>query len=102
MYGEDAIDVTNTKYINKFEFLEQNFTSLITNYNGAEIYGKVDRDSVHKHKHQAKKYRKKLREENPAITKEQLARQSLDPVLSALHPLKNFGAISESIDEKLK
>lgn len=33
-YGEDGIDVVNTKYLEKFKFLEQNFTSLITSYNG--------------------------------------------------------------------
>jgi DNA-directed RNA polymerase I subunit RPA1 len=30
MYGDDGIDVINTKYIDKFEFLESNFNSLIT------------------------------------------------------------------------
>ena len=30
MYGEDGIDVINTKYLDKFEFLESNFNSLIS------------------------------------------------------------------------
>ena len=30
MYGDDGIDVINTKYLDKLEFLEQNFNSLIT------------------------------------------------------------------------
>jgi hypothetical protein len=30
MYGDDGIDVINTKYLDKFEFLESNFNSLIT------------------------------------------------------------------------
>jgi DNA-directed RNA polymerase I subunit RPA1 len=29
-YGDDGIDVINTKYLDKFEFLEQNFNSLIS------------------------------------------------------------------------
>jgi hypothetical protein len=30
MYGDDGIDVINSKYLDKFEFLESNFNSLIT------------------------------------------------------------------------
>lgn len=30
VYGDDGIDVLNTKYLDKFEFLEQNFNSLIS------------------------------------------------------------------------
>lgn len=34
LYGEDSIDVMNTKFLDRFSFLESNFSSLITNYNG--------------------------------------------------------------------
>lgn len=37
LYGEDGIDVMNSKYLEKYDFLEKNFTSLITTYNGSEI-----------------------------------------------------------------
>jgi len=37
LYGEDSVDVMNTKYLDQFKFLEQNFTSLITSYNATEI-----------------------------------------------------------------
>ena len=39
-YGEDGIDVINTKFLNKFSFLEQNFNSFLTS--GADIIRKVD------------------------------------------------------------
>jgi len=48
VYGEDGVDVLNTKYLDKFEFLEQNFNSLISK--GEDIMGKVDQDSVASYK----------------------------------------------------
>jgi hypothetical protein len=42
LYGDDGIDVMNSKFLDRFGFLEQNFTSLITTYNSKEIMARVD------------------------------------------------------------
>ena len=42
LYGDDGIDVVSSKFLDRFSFLEQNFTSLITNYNSADIMSRVD------------------------------------------------------------
>lgn len=53
VYGDDGIDVINTKYLDKFEFLEQNFNSLITS--GQDIIRKVDCSKVMEYKKAVKK-----------------------------------------------
>ena len=53
MYGDDGIDVINTKYLDKFEFLESNFNSLITS--GQDILRKVDSEKVLEHKKATKR-----------------------------------------------
>jgi len=63
LYGEDAIDVMNTKFLEKFNFLEQNFTSLITNYNGGEIMQRVNSVAIDEYKAQCKKKLKAIKRE---------------------------------------
>ena len=79
LYGEDGIDVMNTKYMEQFEFFENNFTSLVTQYNTEDIYNKVNKKEVRK------------------LKKEKFE----DPILSKLNPGKYFGAISDRAQEKL-
>lgn len=69
MYGDDGIDVINTKYLDKFEFLEQNFNSLITR--GQDIIRKVDCKKVPEFKKTVKKQAKKQRQLNPKLTQSQ-------------------------------
>ena len=42
LYGDDGIDVINTKFLERFNFLEQNFTSLMQSYKPGEILKNVD------------------------------------------------------------
>lgn len=44
---------------------------------------------------------KKLHKESPLLNKQQLIKQSGDPVMSKYHPLKYFGAISEKMNQQL-
>lgn len=41
-YGDDAIDVTKSKHLTKFDFAARNHDSLLQKYNPAAIAGKVD------------------------------------------------------------
>lgn len=69
MYGDDGIDVINTKYLDKFEFLEQNFNSLITS--GQEIISRVDHKKVAEYKKAVKKKVKKQKAADPLLTQEE-------------------------------
>jgi DNA-directed RNA polymerase I subunit RPA1 len=46
LYGDDGIDVMNSKYLDRFQFLEQNFSSILANSNGHDILQRVDQVSV--------------------------------------------------------
>mmetsp|Transcript_19249 Transcript_19249/g.32787 ORF Transcript_19249/g.32787 Transcript_19249/m.32787 type:complete len:862 (-) Transcript_19249:724-3309(-) len=95
MYGEDGVDVTHSKYLDKFDFLEQNFNSLITS--GKDLISKVDQTSVPEHKKQQKRRAKLLKKERPELSSREALAQSSDPLLSLFHPQKYFGAISEKM-----
>jgi hypothetical protein len=41
----------NSKFLDRFGFLEQNFTSLITTYNSKEIMARVDTTQAEAYKH---------------------------------------------------
>ena len=95
MYGEDGIDVINTKYLDKFEFLEQNFNSLIGS--GVDIMRRVDQLSVAEHKKASRRTAKRIKKENPELSNREALEQSSDPLLNLFHPQKYFGAISEKM-----
>lgn len=102
LYGEDAIDVMNTKFLEKFNFLEQNFTSLITNYNGGEIMQRVNSVAIDEYKTKCKKKLKAIKREQPNISNHELKKHRGEPAISLYHPLKYFGSISEKMESKLK
>jgi DNA-directed RNA polymerase I subunit RPA1 len=55
LYGDDGIDVISSKFLDRFSFLEQNFTSLITNYNSADIMSRVNTEQAERYKHDSRK-----------------------------------------------
>jgi len=99
MYGEDGVDVLNTKYLDKFEFLEQNFNSLITT--GSDIVRRTDSEAVPAYKKATRRHAKLLKKADPALSSKQALAKASDPLLSLFHPQKFFGAISERVAEGL-
>ena len=84
LYGEDGVDVLNTKYLDKFEFLEQNFNSLVTT--GSDIVRRTDSEAVKAHKKASKRVAKMLKKANPSMSSREALTQSSDPLLSLFHP----------------
>jgi DNA-directed RNA polymerase I subunit RPA1 len=93
MYGEDGIDVLNTKYLDKYTFLEQNFNSLVKS--GSDIVKRTDAETVKNHKKASKRVAKMLKKANPAMSNREALNESSDPLLNLFHPQKYFGCISE-------
>ena len=103
LYGEDGIDVMNSKYLDRFAFLEQNFTSLISNYNAADIMSRVDAKQAENYKHLDRKNMKRVKKENPTMSKSEIYKNHRGvPAISLYHPLRYFGSIAEKVDDKLK
>ena len=84
LYGEDGVDVLNTKYLDKFEFLEQNFNSLVTT--GSDIVRRTDSEAVKAHLKASKRVAKMLKKANPSMSSREALTQSSDPLLSLFHP----------------
>lgn len=84
MYGDDGIDVINSKYLDKFDFLESNFNSLITS--GQDILSKVDSEKVLEHKKATKRAARQLKKLNPQISSKEALQNCSDPLLSIFHP----------------
>ena len=99
MYGDDGIDVINTKYLDKFEFLESNFNSLISS--GQDIIKRVNTDAIPDHKKQTRRKAKALKQEEPSMSSKEALERSSDPVLNLYHPQKYFGSISEKMQNGL-
>lgn len=100
MYGDDGADVLNTKYLDKFEFLEQNFHSLVKT--GSDIIKKTNSEAVPEHKKKSKRVAKMIKKANPEMSNREAIQASSDPVLSLFNPLKYFGSISEKTSFSLE
>lgn len=103
LYGDDGIDVMNSKYLDRFQFLEQNFSSTVA-YSGAQgIMERVDTTGVKDYRNKVRRAMKKVRDENPHLSKEEIIKNHRgDPVIANFHPQRYFGAISEKIEDQLK
>jgi hypothetical protein len=50
MYGDDGVDVMETKYLNKFKFMENNHTTIQRNVNKFLQFGAVEIETIPKAK----------------------------------------------------
>lgn len=97
IYGDDGIDVLNTTYLDKYEFLEQNFNSLISQ--GKDIINRVDSKTVAEYKKSSRRVAKMLKKSNPEISSKEALDRSTEPLLNLFHPQKYFGSISDKMSD---
>ncbi|WFC99819.1 DNA-directed RNA polymerase [Malassezia yamatoensis] len=83
-YGEDALDVTKSKYLDRFDFTAQNFESYRRRYHPAQLEQSMEVDN-------APEYMKK------ALKKP----HKYPPVLSVYPPSRHFGSMSETFAKKV-
>mmetsp|Transcript_6227 Transcript_6227/g.5660 ORF Transcript_6227/g.5660 Transcript_6227/m.5660 type:complete len:190 (-) Transcript_6227:1428-1997(-) len=86
-YGEDAIDTTKTKYLSKFNFIEDNVRGYIEKYNPSALAKRLDQNSV-------KNYLKKRKTQDPEDVKQ-------DTILNNYLPGTYFGAVSENMADSI-
>ena len=89
VYGEDGIEVTKSKHLTDFQFLAENYLSLVAELNISEEFGKIN---VINMSEKAKRHTKK------ALKKYEKSDQldCMDPALTWYNPGASFGATSES------
>jgi len=91
LYGEDGIDVTEMLYLNKFDFLEQNYAGMLKNYYSDNIMSSIDSETVNT----IRKEQKKRKRDGDKTIKDE------DPLISRYNPSRYLGSISEKMNNEL-
>lgn len=84
-YGEDALDVTKSKYLERFDFTAQNFESYRRRYSPAQLEELMEVEAAPEHMKKALKKPHKY-----------------PPVLSVYPPTRHFGSMSETFARKVE
>mmetsp|Transcript_47639 Transcript_47639/g.64627 ORF Transcript_47639/g.64627 Transcript_47639/m.64627 type:complete len:214 (+) Transcript_47639:1106-1747(+) len=100
LYGDDSIDVMNTKYLDKLKFLENNYQSLMKN--SQELINSSETSAVEKYNKRTEKRIKKLMSNNINMNRSDAIDMVADPVVSVLNPQKYIGSISEKMTSSLE
>ena len=84
-YGEDALDVTKSRYLERFDFQAHNFESYRRRYNPAQLEQSMEVEQAPDHMKRALKKPHKY-----------------PPVLDVYAPARHFGAMSETFARKVE
>ncbi|WFD27804.1 DNA-directed RNA polymerase [Malassezia nana] len=84
-YGEDALDVTKSKYLDRFDFMVQNFESYRRRYNPVQLASTMEVEQAPDHMKRALKKPHKYA-----------------PALSLYPPARHFGSMSETYARKVE
>ncbi|PWN47916.1 beta and beta-prime subunits of DNA dependent RNA-polymerase, partial [Violaceomyces palustris] len=84
-YGEDALDVTKSKYLEQFDFTAENFDSFCKRYDPRQLEDVMEAELAPEHMKKALKKPHKYA-----------------PALSVYSPARHFGAMSESFARKVE
>jgi DNA-directed RNA polymerase I subunit RPA1 len=97
-YGEDAVDVTKSSYLSKFQFLEDNYDAVVDYLNPANNLLAFDCESAGPFQTKLdawpKKAEKRRRKNKPIPVQP-------DPLLSIFNPGRVFGVVSEGFSSQL-
>ena len=92
-YGEDALDPHKTKFMKKYDFIEQNYHNYLQRYRSTGAHEFLDRTKV--------KAFLKQREEKKLECIEKKKPVVIDTILRNFQPGNHIGAVSEDILESL-
>lgn len=84
-YGEDALDITKSKYLERFDFMAQNFESYRRRYDPMQLAESVEVELAPEHMKKALKKPHKY-----------------PPALSLFSPSRHFGAMSEAFARRVE
>lgn len=102
MYGDDGVDVMETKFLDKFKFLERNYSAMSTRAKKLVETGAVEIEPIKKEHKKILKEAKKLMNNDSSLTATQAKHMVSDPLIMKFNPLKHFGAISEKMTDSMR
>ena len=102
-YGDDGVDVMETKFLDKFHFMDLNHMCLFKQ-NDKKILesGAVEIEPIKAAKKDIKRKAKKLLDNDPNLSVVEAKHSVSDPLLSRFHPQRYFGSISEKMESSLQ
>ena len=102
MYGDDGIDVMETKYLDKFKFLERNYQAMSRKAKQLIQTGAVEIEPIKREHKTVLKKAKKLIQEDSSLTATEAKKMASDPLISKFNPLRHFGTISENMGDQMR
>jgi DNA-directed RNA polymerase I subunit RPA1 len=97
-YGDDGIDVMNTKFLDKFKFMENNHAVCYKGIDNFIKSGVVDSAPVEKAKIKDQRKAKKLQKIEKHLSEVEALYKVADPLISRYSPLRYFGVVSEKME----
>ena len=101
-YGDDGIDVMNSKFFDKLKFMDSNHTICRRDIDKLLSSGAAETDAVKAAKHQDAKKAKKVMKADKKLSQFDAICKVSDPLLSRFHPQRHFGVISEKMEQTLQ
>lgn len=102
MYGDDGVDVMENMFLDKFKFLERNFTALSRRAKKLVESGAVEIEPVKAAQKQVLKKTKQLMAADKALGASEAKKKVSEPLIAKFNPLRFFGAISEKMSDNLR
>lgn len=105
LYGEDGVDVMNSKFLDKFRFMERNHASIFGRSKPILDSGVIQIEPIEQAKKQIRREAKVIYAKDKAAGQErakELAVLRFDPLLSQFHPQKHLGSVPEKLESALQ
>lgn len=99
MYGDDGVDVMETKFLDKFKFLEHNYSMMSQRAKKLVQTGAFEIEPIKKEHKSVLRKAKKLMQSEPSLGASEAKQRVSDPLISMFNPLRHFGAISENMND---
>jgi len=102
MYGDDGIDVMETKFLDKFKFLERNYNTMSRRAQKLVESGAVEIEPIKAEYKQVLKRAKKAMQNDSSLSTKEAKELVSEPLIAKFNPLRHFGAISEKMSDSMR
>ena len=102
MYGDDGVDVMETKFLDKFKFLERNYNEMSRRAKKLVESGAVEIEPIKAEYKKTLKNAKVAMKKDSSLSSKQAKELVSEPLISKFNPLRHFGAISEKMADSMR
>lgn len=102
LYGDDGVDVMETKFLDKFKFLERNYMDLNRKASTFVKSGAVEIEPIEMATKQIRRKAKEILKADSSLSATDALHKASDPLITKFNPMRHFGAISERMSEAMR